>query len=470
MTKEPESPPDDVQVTQNGKESMEDVSEDTGTGTTEKSDENSMSQPSTANSTPLMKSGSDMESPILLALDSGSGPKSRHPRRGSSSSINMDDLSFFDLLNPQILSTEIKKHPTYQRVKNYSSESIKRFNKKKIKFNISNDDMKHLKLVLNDRLDKLYVGIDKTITASKTEKLYYASSVYLIFFFGLVIGKHPEWFHVVYTVLFAVLMPIRFITYYKMNWNYYLADLCYFANGLLMVFLWALPSSKILYVTCLSFSYGTLSFAVITWKNKLVLHSIDKTTSTFIHVIPPAVMYVITHQLPVEYRQTRFPGSMKLQNWEIWNGILYTSLMYFVWQSLYHYFITVKRAEKIKNGKVTSFVHLRKAFAKKPIGKFVNSLPEPFPVFAFMAIQYLYQLGTMTVCPLVFKYKYVASIYLSFIFFMASYNGATYYIDFYGKKLQREVERLQKEINELQSKAREHETDGPSPATMTSSA
>ncbi|KAH3670554.1 hypothetical protein OGAPHI_001069 [Ogataea philodendri] len=425
-----------------------------------------VSQPSTVNSTPLMKSASDSDSPLLMALDLSHDKKSRIPRRSSSSSINMDDLSFFDLLNPQILSTEIRKLPTYQRVKNISSESIRKLNKKGLKFNLNQEDMKNLKSVLNNRLDKLYVRIDKTITASKTEKLYYATSVYMIFLFGLVIGKHPEWFHWVYTLMFVILMPIRFITYYKMNWGYYLADLCYYVNGLLMLFIWVFPDSKLLYVSCLSFSYGTLSFAVITWKNKLVLHSIDKTTSTFIHVVPPTVMYVITHQIPSEFRQQRFAGAMKLKSWEIWNGILYTSAMYFVWQSLYHYFITVKRADKIKNGKITSFEHLRKAFAKKPVGKFVNSLPEPFPVFAFMALQYLYQLGTMSVCPLVFKYKYVASIYLSFIFFMASYNGATYYIDFYGKKLQKEVERLQSEINELQTRAREHESEDYSPVAV----
>ncbi|GMF04072.1 unnamed protein product [Ambrosiozyma monospora] len=58
----------------------------------------------------------------------------------------------------------------------------------------------------------------------------------------------------------------------------------------------------------------------------------------------------------------------------------------------------------------------------------------------------------MSLCPFLFKYKYAASAFISFIFLTASYNGATYYIDFYGKRLQKEVERLQAEISDLRSK------------------
>ena len=134
------------------------------------------------------------------------------------------------------------------------------------------------------------------------------------------------------------------------------------------------------------------------------------------------------------------------------HGILYTSFLYFIWQLSYHYFITIRRADQIKNGQMTSFEYLRKAFAKKLIGKLVNSLPEPFPVVAFTLIQYGYQLTTMSLCPIFFQYKYAASAFVSFIFLTSCYNGATYYVDFYGKKFQKEVLRLQDELNKAESR------------------
>ncbi|GME93155.1 unnamed protein product [[Candida] boidinii] len=161
-------------------------------------------------------------------------------------------------------------------------------------------------------------------------------------------------------------------------------------------------------------------------------------------------MYTITHQLPQDFKKKRFPGSVKLEEWNFYYGIFYTSILYFIWQSLYHYFITIKRAEKIKAGKVNSFEHLRKSYSKNWIGKFVNGLPEPYPVVAFTLIQYFYQLSTMILCPIFFKYNILASFFMSYIFIKASYNGATYYVDIYGKKLNKEVARLQQEIEALQ--------------------
>lgn len=368
----------------------------------------------------------------------------------------LENLSLIDLIEPTSLNLNLslkkKTDETYKWVQNFYKDK-----KNQIKLNLPKDELIKLKKLLHTEIDNAYKRIDKTQKASSTEKIFFSGSVYTIFIFGYLIGNCPQYVHLVYSVLFAILMPIRLITYYKMNYGYYLADLCYYVNLLLILYIWVLPDSQMLYITCCSFSWGTLSFAVITWKNKLVFHSIDKITSTFIHVLPGVVMYVITHQLDYNYKFKRFNGSIKLQNWDIMYGIFTTSLLYFIWQLSYHYFITIRKYDKIKNGKVTSFEYLRKAFAKKPIGKFVNSLPDPLPVVAFTFIQYGYQLITMSLCPLLYKYKHLCSIFVSFIFLCAAYNGATYYVDFYGKKFQNEVIKLQKEIEQLQEEHNDHD-------------
>ena len=75
---------------------------------------------------------------------------------------------------------------------------------------------------------------------------------------------------------------------------------------------------------------------------------------------------------------------------------------------------------------------------------------------AFTIIQYGFQLIPMSVCPFLYSYKHVCSLFVSFIFLCATYNGATYYVDFYGKKFQIEVVKVQEEIELLQS-APEHD-------------
>lgn len=72
--------------------------------------------------------------------------------------------------------------------------------------------------------------------------------------------------------------------------------MCYYVNILDLLWLWVFPSSTVLLICCYlltmgeSFTYtgpnptGPLMSAIITWRNSLVFHSIDKVTSLFIHM------------------------------------------------------------------------------------------------------------------------------------------------------------------------------------------
>lgn len=367
---------------------------------------------------------------------------------------NNEDSSsqtFFQLLDPLGEKTQSVTR-RFNKIKD-NTRKIKNLAKQQLKDQLSDNERQLLKArqAFAVKLDNFNTRLIDLVTASTTEKYYYALAVYTIFMCGIIIGKYPDMFHVFYSVGFFALMPIRFVTFWRMGYQYFLADLCYYANILCVLYIWVFPSSEMLFVTCFALSFGTLATAVITWRNSLVLHSIDKTTSSFIHIAPPTCMYVITHQISKEYQQARFPGAASIHSWNFTRGILYTSLYYFIWQSLYHYFITIKRAEKIKQGRVTSFQWLSKSWAKTPIGKFLNFLPGPLPLIMFTCIQYLYQLFTMLLCPLYFHYKWLATAFMSFIFIVASYNGATYYLEVFGKKFEKEVLKLQQEIEEMQN-------------------
>jgi hypothetical protein len=43
----------------------------------------------------------------------------------------------------------------------------------------------------------------------------------------------------------------------------------------------------------LLFRNGPLLWAIVTWKNSLVFHDVDKITSVFIHALPPIVTFVM---------------------------------------------------------------------------------------------------------------------------------------------------------------------------------
>ena len=66
-------------------------------------------------------------------------------------------------------------------------------------------------------------------------------------------------------------------------------------------------------------------------------------------------------------------------------------------------------------------------------------------------IQYSYALLTMIPCPLWFWYRWASATFLLVLFGWSVYNGATYYIDVFGKRFQKELEQLREDVSKLQS-------------------
>lgn len=126
--------------------------------------------------------------------------------------------------------------------------------------------------------------------------------------------------------------------------------------------------------------------------------------------------------------------------------MVWATVPYIIWQLSYHFLITIRRREKIAAGRPTSFTWMRKSYAKTWIGKFLLSLPTALQEPVFMLIQYAYALVTMIPCPLWFWYRWASSTFLAVVFVWSVYNGATFYIDVFGKRFQNELEAIKRDV------------------------
>jgi hypothetical protein len=131
--------------------------------------------------------------------------------------------------------------------------------------------------------------------------------------------------------------------------------------------------------------------------------------------------------------------------------ILWSIIPYAIWQLSYHFLITVGQREKIAAGRPTSFTWLRRSYSKAWIGQFVTSFPEYLHEPAFMLIQFMYALLTMMPCPIWLWYRHASSAFLMAVFCWSIYNGATYYIDVFGKRFQNELEAMKREAAKWQN-------------------
>ncbi|KAI1771804.1 hypothetical protein F4818DRAFT_190191 [Hypoxylon cercidicola] len=313
---------------------------------------------------------------------------------------------------------------------------------------------------MKQSVEKLGHQWNDTKVITMREKISFIGGVMNIFISGYLIGAYPEYFHLWYTGQLAYFMPIRWYTYRRRGYHYFLADLCYFVNLLLFLSIWVFPSSKRLFIAAYCLAFGNNAVAIIMWRNSLVFHDFDKVTSLFIHIMPCVTLHCITHLFSPEQQHDRFPALWTVKTsppgsptayGNVLSMLAWSTIPYTFWQLCYYFFITVRRREKIAAGRPTSFTWLRRSYSKTWIGKLVLGLPAALQEPAFMMIQYLYAVLTMLPCPLWFYSRWASATFLIVVFAWSVYNGSTFYIDVFGKRFQKELEAMKAEVAKWQN-------------------
>lgn len=140
------------------------------------------------------------------------------------------------------------------------------------------EQMKRYQKRMRESVDRFGKRWNDSKNVTTREKVSFIAGVLNIFISGYLVGAFPKYFHYWYTAQLAYFYPIRFITYRARGFQYFLADLCYFVNLLLLVSIWAFPGSKRLFISTFCLAFGNNAVAIAMWRNSLVFHSLDKIT------------------------------------------------------------------------------------------------------------------------------------------------------------------------------------------------
>jgi Protein of unknown function (DUF2838) len=400
----------------------------------------------------------------------------------------LDKLTVFDLLGnlaiPQrfeqwqstIAAQREKVKRQQERIKstgmNAKQRAVQEWRKR---IPTADEQLEKYRARMKSSVDRLGRKWSDTATVTAREKMSFIAGVLNVFISGYLIGAQPAAFYYWFTAQLCYFMPLRYYTYHKKGYHYFLADLCYFVNLLAFLTIWIFPNSKRLFISTYCLAYGNNAIAIAMWRNSMVFHSLDKVTSLFIHIMPPVTLHCLVHLTPKSTLATRFPAIYTIkfshhhspEHYNLWSMLLWATVPYAVWQLSYHIFITVRRREKIAAGRPTSFTWLRKSYAKTFIGRLVLALPEWLQEPAFMLIQYSYAILTIIPCPIWFWYPWASATFLLVVFVWSIYNGATYYIDVFGKRFQNELEALRRDVTKWQNSPTEAVVEGASPPLST---
>ncbi|THV05350.1 hypothetical protein K435DRAFT_790173 [Dendrothele bispora CBS 962.96] len=319
-------------------------------------------------------------------------------------------------------------------------------------------EFKGFKIKVSARLTKLSSSWQSAKVVRTREKVSFFFGVMALLFTALIFSLYPQYIHIAYTLLASYLLPLRTYIYKKRAWHYFLFDLCYYVTILNFVYLWVFPGSPALFVACYCLSHGSLASAVITWRNSLVFHDLDKVTSLFIHIYPPLVFTVIRHFYP--NAEERFPALKELPHLNPWNALLISGGIYFSWQLFYWKFVLIDRREKIESGQRTTSFSFLLNNQRGLIGRMLCSVPPQSRIAAFMMGQLVYMVLTeLPAVYVLYDSGKWSGVFLVSIFAVSVWNGGGYYIEVFGRKFERELEALRKELAELTEKEKEREKE-----------
>ncbi|KAG7096620.1 hypothetical protein E1B28_004037 [Marasmius oreades] len=319
------------------------------------------------------------------------------------------------------------------------------------------EEVKNFKLKVSQRMTKLSSTWQSAKVVRTREKVSFFVGVMTLLFSSLMFSLAPEWIPTTYTVLSFYLLSFRVYLYKKKMWHYFLFDLCYFVNFLNLFWMWVLPQNAALFVSCYCLTMGSLGSAVVTWRNSLVFHDLDKVTSLFIHLYPPFTFTVIRHFYP--NAEERFPALRELPHMQPVRAIMLSGGIYLIWQLLYYKFVMVDRWAKIKSGqRTTSFSFLINE-KRGVIGRAFAGIPIEYRIPTFIAGQLVYTILTeVPAVYVLYDSPFWSGAFLIGIFGVSAWNGGGYYIEVFGRKFERELEALRKELAEVTKSGRSSPT------------
>eukprot|EP00921_Rhytidocystis_pertsovi_P013822 GHVQ01022452.1.p1 GENE.GHVQ01022452.1~~GHVQ01022452.1.p1 ORF type:complete len:520 (-),score=64.67 GHVQ01022452.1:1688-3247(-) len=158
------------------------------------------------------------------------------------------------------------------------------------------NNIKQQMIAKKERLLHRSERVWRRLQNAKTKRLLHKMCFLVVLFDVIVssfwVGRWPGTYYVWHSTKYATLMVIRFIVFRLNNWHYYLFDFCYYANALLLLFLWVKPQSASLWRMIFGFN-GILSVSVYFFRDSLVPHSLQRVTSAVNHSSPLVVMWTL---------------------------------------------------------------------------------------------------------------------------------------------------------------------------------
>jgi len=323
----------------------------------------------------------------------------------------------------------------------------------------------HLRVRLRQRKERMLTRAHrlwKRLEDAKTKKLLH-KICFLVLFFDIIIssflvGARPSYFYACHTVKLIVMLLLRFVHYRMKRHHYYLFDFCYWANFILLIYVWCAPSSLLVWRAVFTFG-GTLGNSVVLFRNSLVPHSLDKVTTAEVHFSPLVVLWTLRWFPPSDTSFVVTPDTLNTPFfsswstawgawWSYWLEVFPPAFMlYVVWAAPYYGKMFIWSADKIERKKYAT-LYKYMALDRGILYKLPRRL-QPHAKLIFILCHLGIFLGGAVYTPILYHSYWCHTLWLLFLLAVIIFNGAQFYIDYFAKHYESSlavIEHLQSSI------------------------
>mmetsp|Transcript_5585 Transcript_5585/g.11128 ORF Transcript_5585/g.11128 Transcript_5585/m.11128 type:complete len:518 (+) Transcript_5585:169-1722(+) len=296
-----------------------------------------------------------------------------------------------------------------------------------------------------------------------------------------VLLQSPQLFRYYFVLVMLPLLILRVVLFRRTKQQYFLLDYCYWVNTLAFVLtivpilpgqissmLWLSEQhQQILWQVFFISSNGPLFFAMVAWNNSLVFHSVDKVTSTYVHLFPALLSWC---------ERWGAHGSLTAVSDLPWSRhVGYPMAFYGMWQLVYLLQTEVwdKRKLDADPELSTSLRYLstaeKMAINRKTLklcrsvgimGRDETFSPPTLKVkIIFVVLQAIMSFATFLPVGFFYRSVWVHSGVVLAILTFSVYNGARYYIQVFSRiheKRYRDDERPEEEYVDTSAVMKEH--------------
>ncbi|PNW85743.1 hypothetical protein CHLRE_03g207351v5 [Chlamydomonas reinhardtii] len=270
------------------------------------------------------------------------------------------------------------------------------------------------------------------------DKLTFLLGVSMMWTCAFWLGRSPSSFYLLYGGVGAVLMAARWASYISRKWHYYLYDFCYYANLLLVLQLWLLPRWAPLAKVTFSYNTGPLAWSIITFRNSLVFHDLDKVTSLFLHLVPALVSWSLRwYGDPARFGPPPEATEQERERWHRAGGlsnVLLPMASYVVWAVAYYLKIFVFSRAKIQQRGYRTLFNYVTSQKKGTFHAIARRIPPPLQPPVYLFLHLCFCMTTFLVALGCWYSFWAHTALLAAVASASIWHGGSYYFEVFARK------------------------------------